>query len=455
MPKLLRSPGLGLILWLLSGWLWAAPAPQTIQWTSPAEGTLLRLGQSYPLAATASSGLPVTFRVAAGPASITDGQVTVTNSGRVTLVAEQAGAAHVAPATAFTTFNRGKLLFETVGGLSLGADWTSDSFSLVVSNGVAYAGSFSGLRTVDVRDPANPKLLDFIATSGTVFDLQTLGAYAFLATSAGLEVIDISNPAELSNTAQLPIGGSPYSLRLAGNRAYVAAGTVWIVDISQPNQPRKVGEIAEPFPSARDVAVVGDVLFVGGDGGVRSYDVSQPTSPVLLAAFGNPASAEIELVDGNLWVAARWGPFQVWDVGNPRAPSLIGSSQFPFGTIPIGFGMRLFAFDGTAFITQQQSGLLLMDAANPAKPINLGWFTAPYPNAMQVADGLHFEGGYGGSFRVFRRRETLDQDLQFPLPLIANLGSPIRLTAAAVKSVRTATAGREDSWTEAELLKVE
>ena len=73
-----------------------AAQPQTIIWTSLATNTVLVWGRAYPLAATSSSGLPVSFRVQGGPAfvaggPVTNGAVIATNSGSITLVAEQVG----------------------------------------------------------------------------------------------------------------------------------------------------------------------------------------------------------------------------------------------------------------------------------------------------------------------------------------------------------------------------
>jgi hypothetical protein len=57
------------------------------------------------LTATASSGLPVSFRLQSGPAFVSNGAVTATNAGFITLVAEQAGNAAFAATTLTRTFN--------------------------------------------------------------------------------------------------------------------------------------------------------------------------------------------------------------------------------------------------------------------------------------------------------------------------------------------------------------
>lgn len=78
-------------------------AAQTISFTAPGNQSV---GASLPLAATASSGLPVNFVVLGGPATFSGGVLTVTGPGTITLQAVQAGDAYTLPAPPVTaTFN--------------------------------------------------------------------------------------------------------------------------------------------------------------------------------------------------------------------------------------------------------------------------------------------------------------------------------------------------------------
>ena len=419
---------------LLLGRSWADPVPQTLEWISPPPGTLLRLGQNYPLGATASSGLPVTFRVAAGPASITDGQVTVTNSGRVTLVAEQSGSVQWTKVSSYQRHNRGRVGVEPIGGVALGGDWTADSFSLAVAKGFAFAGSVSGLRVVDVRNPAAPRVLGTFPTSGRVSDIRITETHALLATGAGLDILDISDPSQPTAVAHLPIGGNPFSLSIKGGIAYVAAGAsgVWLVDISQPDHPRKISEVLEPSVAFRDVAVVGDKLFVGTEwSGVRAYDVSRPASPIFSAKFGNLARAEIETVDGMLWVADSLGTFQVWDIESLAAPQVRGSCHFPYGSSPFGNGMRMFLSGRQVFLTEQTRGLQMVESSDPDAPEYLGVVADPFVNAVHAEEGVLYLARNVASLQLGRLRELLPQNLLIFLPPLAPFGQSVPLVAAS------------------------
>jgi hypothetical protein len=65
------------------------PLPQTISFPALADRTLAETPLT--LAATASSGLPVSFAVVSGPATLSGNALTLTGPGTVTVAASQAG----------------------------------------------------------------------------------------------------------------------------------------------------------------------------------------------------------------------------------------------------------------------------------------------------------------------------------------------------------------------------
>ncbi len=78
-----------------------AGKPQTISFTGPA--TQINYGTApVPLSATASSGLPVTFHLVSGPASVSGSTLTITGAGTVVVAADQAGNTIYAPAPEIT-----------------------------------------------------------------------------------------------------------------------------------------------------------------------------------------------------------------------------------------------------------------------------------------------------------------------------------------------------------------
>jgi hypothetical protein len=77
-----------------------AKASQTI--TFPTISTQTYGAAPLTLSATASSGLPVTFSVVSGPASVDGSTLTITGAGNVVIAADQAGNANYTPAPQVT-----------------------------------------------------------------------------------------------------------------------------------------------------------------------------------------------------------------------------------------------------------------------------------------------------------------------------------------------------------------
>ena len=84
-----------------------AAASQTIS-SFPTVPAKTFLDAPFPVTATASSGLPITFAIESGPATVTGSNVTITGAGTVTLKATQPGNANYGPVSASQTFTVAK-----------------------------------------------------------------------------------------------------------------------------------------------------------------------------------------------------------------------------------------------------------------------------------------------------------------------------------------------------------
>jgi YD repeat-containing protein len=131
-----------------SFWWTISKIPQTISFSNP--GTS-RIGTPFLLAATASSGLPVTYSVVSGGASLTGNQITPRQLGQVTVRASQSGDAHTAAAPDVdVTFNT---ISQDYTGYGVGAQ--SGNFSVDNKGGANYS---LPLLTPPGRGGMEPKL---------------------------------------------------------------------------------------------------------------------------------------------------------------------------------------------------------------------------------------------------------------------------------------------------------
>ena len=124
------------------------------------------------LSATASSGLPVSFTVAGGPAEIDGAALTFTGAGTVSIVAAQAGDAAWNPAPSVTNaFEVSKAVAGvTLGGLAQAYDGTPKSATAVtVPAGLTVEFTYDG-------SPTAPSAEGSYAVTGTVVDARYAGS---------------------------------------------------------------------------------------------------------------------------------------------------------------------------------------------------------------------------------------------------------------------------------------
>ncbi len=134
------------------------PSPQTITFTSSAPSSAVYLGPSYSVAATASSGLPVTFSVS-GSCSLSGSTVVMAGAGTCTVYADQSGnSAYFAAPQLQQTFSIAKraqtITFPDPGN----HDKTDPPFALS-------ATSSSGLAVTYTLDPSSTP---FCSLSGNI-----------------------------------------------------------------------------------------------------------------------------------------------------------------------------------------------------------------------------------------------------------------------------------------------
>jgi Tol biopolymer transport system component len=369
---------------------------QTIAWTSPAAGQLLRLNQPVPLVAQASSGLPVVFRVQSGSAVISDGMVTVTNLGSVVLVAEQAGDTTNATQTLTRTFNPTTFL----GADPLG-QWPEivrgEAQAVQVVGDLAYlAIGAGGLLIFDISNPAAPVRLGGLDTSGFAIGVQVVGNLAYVADNdAGLQILDVSNPAAPVRRGGFDTSGYARGVQVVGNLAYVADGGsgLQILDVSNPAAPVRRGGF-DTSSYARGVQVVGNLAYVADSGsGLQILDVSNPAAPVRLGGYDTSGYAYgVQVVGSLAYIADDVAGLQILDVSTPAAPVRLGG----YDTGGNAVGVQVVG--SLAYVADGYSGLQILDVSKPAAPESRGGYdTSGYASSVQVVGNLAYVAdGYNG-----------------------------------------------------------
>lgn len=300
-----------------------------------------------------------------------------------------------------------------------------DGVQVMVHRGFAYVGHMfsKGFSVIDVRDPANPRAVNYLAAPpGTwnihlqthddlllVINAKDMFAEAAFADerayyrgqvgdvvgtaaatteaardwTAGLAVYEISEPAKPRRIGFMPIAGAgAHRIWYVGERwAYVSAlidgFTDYIfmtVDMTDPTRPREAGRYWIP-----------------------GMNLAQGERP------GWPASSRYGLHHAivhadTAYAAWRDAGMVVLDVADRAAPKLIAHRNWcpPFGggthnCLPLADRDLLVVLD-EAVLDRQEDGLKLIwifDNRHPANPVSIATFPTP-AEADYVAKGGHF-----------------------------------------------------------------
>jgi hypothetical protein len=246
-----------------------------------------------------------------------------------------------------------------------------------VSGGYAYAaylyGSFPAvLRISSLSSPTNPVVVAQITGSWNCITVS--GRYLFLSTypnGGGVSIYDITDPANPTTVGQIA-SACCYTVAVLGAYAYLAScyNRLAVYDFSDPAHPRNVGNSSGGFGYAVDAAASGDYVYLASfTNRLAVYNASDPTNPAFIsepAAYGNSVA-----LSGNYAYVAGNGPFdagslQVVNTSDPSNATVVSSA--PAGiSDSYQFTRRLTVSQGYAYIATEQ-GLSIVALGTPSPP---------------------------------------------------------------------------------------
>jgi len=199
------------------------------------------------------------------------------------------------------------------------------AYNVKVRGHYAYA-TLNGISIIDIADPDHPQVVGNVEISGSR-DIALAGQYALVTDwGSGLVVVDIANPEAPAVVAGANTGYC-WGLAIADDIAYVAAGDLVLVDISDPLQPSIFGTLQTPL-QAVTLAAAGDHVFVfdenmEGSGALLIVDVSELGSPYIVSSLDCDAYARGIVVEGNLVFLTGNGLTAI-DIDDPAHPEVLG-----------------------------------------------------------------------------------------------------------------------------------
>jgi len=289
------------------------------------------------------------------------------------------------------------------------------------------SGNQSGLRVIDISDPANPVqagLLDFTTNGAYGQDIDISGNRAYIAARmGGVQIVDISDPTNPTflgyvDTTTLESHPTAQGVKVINNIAYITNYfDLIIADVSDPANPHILSIYDTPHV-AQDLDVRGGVAYVGDTAaGVQVISVGNPSNPQLLGVYDTPGVAvDADLRGNRLYVSDGFGGMHILNIHNPVNPVLLGT----YDNLPIGSVRNTTISCGTAFLAAHYGDLITVDVRSPANPQYIRNYEHSGPLSVvvnvKVVGDYAFIAALDGNFRVFDISDSLNCNLM-PMPI--------------------------------------
>lgn len=270
----------------------------------------------------------------------------------------------------------------------------------------AYVGTKQGrLAIFDLSAPVRPRLVHTVRACGNIVDMALDSSRLYLAClDQGVAVIDASAPPLARLLRLLPTSSAATGVAVYNHEVFVAAGTLDIFDITRPESPQRRSnrgirhaygvEIRPPYvvvaagpdglqlvpmerfgtilraPTAHYAARVafrgtsGVAHVADTRGGLRLIDISQPSSPHLVAALDDVGTiVDVVIDDGIAYLAndAQGGGLVVVNLAGYGAPHFLGQYRTAFTTDVV-------VHDNWAIVSDAAGILHVVDVRQPNKP---------------------------------------------------------------------------------------
>lgn len=308
--------------------------------------------------------------------------------------------------------------------------------AIVIGDGVAYVAC-SGvsadrpLYAISVDNPERPYMTHRVDDAGAVTDLFIDGSRLYAA-AVRLRIYDLTDPRHPEELSESQVGYAR-GVVAAGGIAYVAIA--WdglaVVDVTDPSDPVLLTTLPElDDQNFSDIAFHGQNLVVAdADHGIRVLSLADPVAPMLIGGVEAYNLQRVRVVDGVAFTVTLTGGLRSFDLSDPTQPVQLDQYYAPPGhalavdsrqaVIACGHrGLRAFWVDDPANI----EGSWDRNAADQARDVDVrddlmciadGWaglITVDVSDPRTPRELDRFEVGPG-----FMTRVVVDGDVAFLL----------------------------------------
>jgi hypothetical protein len=255
------------------------------------------------------------------------------------------------------------------------------------------SGDANGMFIYDISDMSNIVQRSYFSTDNPlivrnnffgndVTDVAVDGSYAYLTTLyGGLVIVDITNPdlptfvgKRALHNLNPPTTRETWNVKIVGNFAYVAGGTgMFVIDITDKTSPVVVANLDLGAERSTDIVVNGTYAYVAlGSQGFAIVDIATSTSPVEVLRLDDVFSPlilaySLALHEEHLYVSAHFSnKVRVYNVTNPESPVYLTSVD---ADAPVGGAPRYLAVaEGLLYAAAGTGGVYVYDVSDPSIP---------------------------------------------------------------------------------------
>jgi len=245
---------------------------------------------------------------------------------------------------------------------------------VLIKDNIAYVSFFDkGLYLLDISDPQNPRQISQLDIPGNARSITLSNGYAFIAGwESGLQIVDVSNINAPHIVASYDTNGSAWGVDIHQGYAYVWDwwGGVKVININNPQRPQLAGKY-HTRGDIKQLRIKNNYIYTAnGAGGVQVFDINNALNPIWVTGSDSPDDVVDIWPDADFAYTANGGNgVEVFDISNPFYIKQQGHIETP------GNAYLVRAHQQIIYIADSEAGLLVIDAHQPAHPIQL----AQYP----------------------------------------------------------------------------
>jgi hypothetical protein len=296
----------------------------------------------------------------------------------------------------------------------------------------AYLADNSRVRVLDISDPTAPTAVGSVLTGDPIKRISIQGHHAYASQWESMSVVDVESPTSPVVVGSFEIFGRPGPARIAGNRLHLAAGFggFRVFDLADPSTPMEISSF-DLVGDVMSVQVQGNKVFLAGghaeaeqflkvapkpDPGKSRYapasgllivDIENRSTPLLtgFCPFGYATDAVVR--ENRAYVTDWVGGLGVMDVSDPAAPTLVGTTDTPYGAMAVTVEQTW------AYVISVDSDLRIIDVSEPTAPEVVSGVSLGTDDVVVQGDYAYVANSYYGLYII----DVSNPQTPIPLPM--------------------------------------